>query len=47
MPKNVVERKLAYNYGILGMNENMFQVLGYLLTASDVTELDITNALYL
>lgn len=26
-PKSIVERKLAYNYGILGMNENMFQVL--------------------
>jgi len=46
-PKNIVERKLAYNYGILGMNENMFQVLGYLVNNSDATELDITNALYL
>jgi len=26
-PKNIVERKLAYNYGVLGLNENMFQVL--------------------
>lgn len=46
-PKNVVERKLAYNYGILGMNENMFQVLGHLVGSPDATELDITNALYL
>lgn len=47
MPKNVVERKLAYNYGVLGLNENMFQVLGHLLENSDVSELDITNALFL
>ena len=47
MPKNVVERKLAYNYGILGMNDNMFQVLGHLLENPDVSELDITNALFL
>jgi tetratricopeptide (TPR) repeat protein len=46
-PKNIVERKLAYNYGILGMNENMFQVLGHLVENPDATELDITNALYL
>jgi len=46
-PKNIVERKLAYNYGILGMSENMFQVLGYLVLAPNATELDITNALYL
>lgn len=46
-PKNIVERKLAYNYGILGMNENMFQVLDYLVAAPEATELDITNALYL
>ncbi|MFA6080602.1 MAG: hypothetical protein WC753_03960 [Candidatus Gracilibacteria bacterium] len=46
-PKNVVERKLAYNYGVLGMNDTMFQVLGHLLENPDVTELDITNALFL
>lgn len=46
-PKNIVERKLAYNYGILGMNENMFQVLWHLVENPDATELDITNALYL
>lgn len=46
-PKSVVERKLAYNYGILWMTNNMFQVLNYLIEWPDATELDITNALYL
>ena len=46
-PKIVVERKLVYNYHILGLEKNMFQVLSYLILEPDVTESDITNALYL
>lgn len=46
-PKSIVERKLAYNYGILWLNDNMFEVLGYLVNGKDATELDITNSLYL
>jgi hypothetical protein len=46
-PKTVVERKLAYNYYVLDLPKNMFQVLGYLMLAPDVTEPDITNAIYL
>jgi len=46
-PKNIVERKLAYNYGILGLNANMFQVLGHLVESTEATDLDITNAIYL
>ena len=46
-PKTVVERKLAYNYYVLWLYKNMFQVLGYLVLESDVTEADITNAVYL
>ncbi len=46
-PKNIVERKLAYNYGILGLNANMFQVLGHLVESAEATDLDITNAIYL
>lgn len=46
-PKIVVERKLAYNYYALWLYKNMFQVLGYLVLESDVTEADITNAIYL
>jgi len=43
----VVERKLAYNYYVLGLYKNMFQVLGYLVLENDATEADITNAIYL
>lgn len=46
-PKTVVERKLAYNYYVLGLYKNMFQVLGYLVLENDATEADITNAIYL
>lgn len=46
-PKTVVERKLAYNYYVLGLTKNMFQVLGYLVLEPDVTEYDINNAIYL
>lgn len=46
-PKIVVERKLAYNYFVLDLPKNMFQVLGYLLLEPDVTEPDIANAVYL
>jgi tetratricopeptide (TPR) repeat protein len=46
-PKTVVERKLAYNYYVLDLPKNMFQVLGYLMLEPDVTEPDITNAIYL
>ena len=43
----MVERKLAYNYYVLGLFKNMFQVLGYLVLENDATEADITNAIYL
>ncbi len=46
-PKTVVERKLAYNYYVLDLPKNMFQVLGYLMLEEDVTESDINNAVYL
>lgn len=46
-PKTVVERKLAYNYYVLDLPKNMFQVLGYLMLEPDVAEADITNAVYL
>lgn len=46
-PKTVVERKLAYNYYVLWLYKNMFQVLGYLVLENDVAEADITNAIYL
>lgn len=46
-PKTVVERKLAYNYYVLNLPKNMFQVLGYLMLEEDVTEADINNAVYL
>jgi tetratricopeptide (TPR) repeat protein len=46
-PKTVVERKLAYNYYVLGLFKNMFQVLWYLVLENDATEGDITNAIYL
>lgn len=46
-PKIVVERKLAYNYYVLDLPKNMFQVLGYLLLEPDVTEPDIANAVFL
>ena len=46
-PKTIVERKLAYNYYILGLKKNMFQVLSYLVLEPDITEADIANALYL
>lgn len=46
-PKTVVERKLAYNYYVLDLPKNMFQVLGYLMLEPDVTEADINNAVYL
>lgn len=46
-PKSVVERKLAYNYFVLDLPKNMFQVLGYLVMEPDATEADITNAIYL
>lgn len=46
-PKTVVERKLAYNYFVLDLPKNMFQVLGYLVMEPDATEADITNAIYL
>jgi tetratricopeptide (TPR) repeat protein len=46
-PKIVVERKLAYNYWLLEKPKNMLQVLWYLVLNDDVTELDITNAIYL
>lgn len=46
-PKIVVERKLAYNYYVLDLPKNMFQVLGYLMLEPDVTEADATNAIYL
>ena len=46
-PKTVVERKLAYNYYVLDLPKNMFQVLGYLMLEPDVTEADVTNAIYL
>lgn len=43
----MVERKLAYNYFVLDLPKNMFQVLGYLMLEQDVTEADINNAVYL
>jgi hypothetical protein len=46
-PKTVVERKLAYNYYVLGLKKNMFQVLGYLMIEPDITESDVNNAIYL
>jgi tetratricopeptide (TPR) repeat protein len=46
-PKTVVERKLAYNYYVLDLPKNMFQVLGYLMLEEDVTEADANNAIYL
>jgi len=46
-PKTVVERKLAYNYYVLTLKKNMFQVLGYLVMEPDVTEYDMNNAIYL
>lgn len=46
-PKTVVERKLAYNYYVLDLPKNMFQVLGYLMLEPDVTEADVNNAVYL
>jgi tetratricopeptide (TPR) repeat protein len=46
-PKTVVERKLAYNYYVLGLYKNMFQVLWYLVLEKDATEADIVNAIYL
>lgn len=46
-PKIVVERKLAYNYYVLDLPKNMFQVLGYLMLEPDMTEADATNAIYL
>lgn len=46
-PKTVVERKLAYNYYVLDLPKNMFQVLGYLMLEPDVDEADITNGVYL
>lgn len=47
VPKITVERKLAYNYYILDLPKNMFQVLGYLVLEPDSTEADFTNAIYL
>lgn len=46
-PKIIVERKLAYNYFVLGRMKNMFQVLGYLMLEPDVTEPDVVNSIYL
>ncbi len=46
-PKTVVERKLAYNYYVLWLYKNMFQVLWYLVLENDATEADIINAIYL
>lgn len=46
-PKTVVERKLAYNYYVLGLTKNMFQVLGYLVLEPDITQADMSNAVYL
>lgn len=46
-PKIVVERKLVYNYHILWLEKNMFQVLWYLIQEPDATESDYTNAVYL
>ena len=43
----MVERKLAYNYYVLDLPKNMFQVLGYLMLELDVTEADVNNAVYL
>ncbi len=46
-PKVVAERKLAYNYWLLGKQKNMFQVLSYLVKNENATETDINNAIYL
>jgi heptaprenylglyceryl phosphate synthase len=46
-PKTVVERKLAYNYYVLDLKKNMFQVLGYLVMEPDITVSDVNNAVYL
>lgn len=46
-PKTVVERKLAYNYYVLGLTKNMFQVLWYLVLEPDITQSDMSNAVYL
>lgn len=46
-PKTVVERKLAYNYYVLGLKKNMFQVLWYLMIEPDITESDVNNAVFL
>ncbi len=46
-PKIVVERKLTYNYHLLNLPKNMFQVLSYLVQEEDVTESDMANAIYL
>lgn len=47
VPKIIVERKLAYTFNQLGMTDNMFQVLDYIVNEENVTENDLTNAIYL
>ena len=46
-PKDIAERKLAYNYYLLGLEKNMIQVLHHLLQSQNATEEDFTNAIYL
>ena len=46
-PKQLAERKLAYNYYLLDLKKNMFQVLHHLLMNDEAQEEDFTNAIYL
>jgi len=46
-PKDIAERKLAYNYYLLDLQANMFQVLHHLLMSESAYEEDFTNAIYL
>jgi hypothetical protein len=45
MPKTNLERRLAYNYSLLGDTVGMMKVLNYLLQEADVTEDDYAVAI--
>ncbi|NCP76817.1 tetratricopeptide repeat protein [bacterium] len=47
MPKTELERRLLYNYYILGDKKGMFKIFRYLLKEEDVTENDFVIAAHL